>query len=297
MTVTLVILFNHQYNHNLPKLRQLYAARFSSIQFIVPFYTGTDDDVIAVYEHSFQFQGYIAQATRQLLQLAATHYLIIGDDVLLHPSINEHTYSKHFGLVSSHTNFVPSLTPIHTITRNWQPMLNALQLNRSLKGVEVTHILPSYEQAIALFQAQNLVFRNKASFKASFSGKNIVHLIPTLIKKKLAKKPLLRYDYPLAMSYSDVLVVSSGTLPLFAQYCGIWASLGLFVEFAIPTALILASTSTIITEAQLPQKGLTLWHAQDEAILHPYKHSLEALQQHFNADWLYIHPIKLSKWK
>ena len=44
----LVIIFNHRYEKNLPKLRKIYGNKFSEIRFLMPFYIGGEKDVISV---------------------------------------------------------------------------------------------------------------------------------------------------------------------------------------------------------------------------------------------------------
>ena len=47
--VCLVVIFNHRFDRNLPALRKIYGERFAGIRFLVPFYDGSDADVIPVY--------------------------------------------------------------------------------------------------------------------------------------------------------------------------------------------------------------------------------------------------------
>ena len=91
MEVALLVLFNHKFERNLPTLRQIYASRFSNLFFIMPFYTGSEKDVIGVYENSLYFQGYIAQALQRIKCAGLNHYLVIGDDLILNPAINRIT--------------------------------------------------------------------------------------------------------------------------------------------------------------------------------------------------------------
>lgn len=92
--VCLVIIFNHRFDKNLPLLRQIYGKRFSNIRFLVPFYDGADSDVIPIYESSYQFQGYFIQAYEKLNNLQCSHYLFIGDDLIIHPQFDEYNFAK-----------------------------------------------------------------------------------------------------------------------------------------------------------------------------------------------------------
>ena len=75
-----------------------------------------------------------------------------------------------------------------------------------------------------------------------------------------------------------------------------FAATKLFVELAIPTALVL-SADKIVTEEDLELKGKPLWSKQDFKILDKYDHQLNKLLNDFPANHLYLHPVKLSKWK
>ena len=86
--VCLVIEFNHRFDKNLPLLRKIYGERFSEIRFLMPFYDGADADVIPVYESSWQFQGYLIQAYEKLKDIPCTHYLFIGDDLIINPTFD-----------------------------------------------------------------------------------------------------------------------------------------------------------------------------------------------------------------
>ena len=87
--ICLSFIFNHQYEKNIPKLREIYGDRFSTIRYLSPFSTYNDDqEVIPVYETSINFQGYIAQSLR-FLPNDCDYYIFCADDLLLNPDFNE----------------------------------------------------------------------------------------------------------------------------------------------------------------------------------------------------------------
>ena len=57
MKTCLVILFNHKYEKNLNTLRSIYCDKFDMIRFIMPFYYGTDNDVIFLTSRNFTTQN------------------------------------------------------------------------------------------------------------------------------------------------------------------------------------------------------------------------------------------------
>jgi hypothetical protein len=105
--VALVVIYNHQYNKNISIIEKIYRERFSNIFHLVPFYEGTQNNVIAVYENSFYFQGYVAQATKKLIG-SYEHYFFIADDLILNPEINQINYKEKLKL-DTKSSFLLSL--------------------------------------------------------------------------------------------------------------------------------------------------------------------------------------------
>jgi hypothetical protein len=101
--------------------------------------------------------------------------------------------------------------------------------------------------------------------------------------------------YPLAGSYSDIFVISADTIKQFSHYCGVFASTRLFVEVGLPTSLIL-SAKEIVFEKDIKLQGKALWTKDDYKVLDKFENSLIKLLDEFPSNYLYLHPIKLSKW-
>ncbi len=85
-------------------------------------------------------------------------------------------------------------------------------------------------------------------------------------------------------------------MPKFCQYCGAFAATNLFVEIAIPTALVLAAPK-IKTEKDTILKGTPFWGDEIEKECQKYNYELTELLSKFPSGQLYHHPVKLSKWK
>src|SRR5690606_17395419 len=115
--------------------------------------------------------------------------------------------------------------------------------------------------------------------------------------KKFRKNGELELPYPVAGSYSDILVISKNSIRDFCRYCGIMAAAGLFVEIAVPTSLLLASKKIQLGK-DLKLQGKALWTAgETTAVEEEHNRSLQHLTNHFPAGHLFLHPVKLSKWK
>ena len=303
MNVALIIIYNHQYNKNIDILDKLYKDRFSHIFHVVPFYNGTKPNVIPVYENSLYFQGYVAQALNSFIDEKFEHYFFIGDDLILNPKINQHNYKEHLRL-GLKTSFVPHLLPLHKINYFWSNIILAYKYKIGVRGVEAEKQLPTYYEAEIKFKKFNLDIKNIKfdqlyqkpilRFKRS-SIRQTLRFNFLKYKSKLFKE-IYCLPYPLVGSYSDIFVVSTTSIKDFCHYCGVFAATNLHVEIAVPTAMVLASDE-IVTEQDLILQGRALWTTDDLKILEKYNFNLDHLLSDFPVNHLYIHPVKLSKWK
>lgn len=302
----LVIVFNHRYDRNIPVLEKLYASRFSRIYFLVPFYNGNRPDVIPVYESSNYFQSYFAQAYNRFYHDDITHYVFTGDDCLLNPAINESNLPEQTGLLPG-VDLISGFIELHKLgDHHWWHAHKAVDFFNNRKGAEIKNELPSYEEAVKKFrhhgmEVQPLTPQNIFGTKTPSTHRwwqywlfKQYHL--RYKWKAYRRKGLIELPYPVAGSYSDVVIVTKGSIYDFCRYCGIMAAAGLFVELAIPTALLLASDK-IVQEKDIRIKGKALWSPQEiEEVEKKYDKSLASLMNGFPAAQLYYHPIKLSKW-
>ena len=81
----LLVIYNHRFDTNISRINKLYSHRFSNVFHIMPFYDGKEPNVIPVFDSSYCFSGYIAQAYSHLRTLGFTHFFIIADDLILNP--------------------------------------------------------------------------------------------------------------------------------------------------------------------------------------------------------------------
>jgi len=311
--VALIIIFNHRYDRNIDRLEKIYEGKFSHIYHLVPFYDGTKENVIPVYGRSIFFQGYVAQGLKSYFNEKYKHYFFIADDMILNPAINENNYQAFFSL-SHETSFVPELVPLHDRTGAicqssngfWIGTLSAYYYKLKQKYVEVSHEIPTEDKAIANLKLQDIVF--KPIKKNNLFGK------PTVLPHNLGDKarmlawayttllhPFKRkfeLPYPLISSYSDIAIISSATIKEFCHYCGVFAATCLFAEVAIPSALVLATKTKIRTEKDLNHRGRALWQVKkDYMYLEKNFKTLNDILENFPPDYIYLHPVKLSKWK
>lgn len=296
--VCLVVIFNHQYNRNLPGLRERYRPSFSHVRFLVPFYRGTDDDVIPVYESSATFQGYIAQAWRHFGDGEFSHYVFVADDMVLNPGLNEANILEKLGLGAGDA-YIQELRPITRVTFEWPFLHMTLQALRFTSFVNSAPELPSREEAFARLAAHGVRvtsfgWRTLRFGQGSWTWKIRSWLVNALfLYRSAGAREVL---YPLVMSYSDFFVVPEADLAEFSHLCGVFAAMGVFVECAIPTALAFASKHVRL-ERDGVLRGTEIFDLDDLAAFEQqYDRHLPTLLAQFPTDTLYIHPVKLSRW-
>lgn len=288
--VALLVIYNHRYDKNIPVIDKLYENRFSYVFHIVPFYDGSAENVIPVYENSYYFQGYIAQAFHHLNNKNFTHYFIVADDMFLRPSVNENNIWSELGLGLDEC-YLSRVTIFQERRKYWFHTPEALTYRVSQPGVEIENILPTREEATMRFKSHGFP-------TSSIPIKRFFVRDWNLFRKRVL--PYIGYsrklDYPLVGGYSDILLVPNSVMPKFCLYCGAFAATKLFVEIAIPTAIALTADA-IKTDKDLNIKRGDWPISKINTLLRDYKYSLKDLYDRFPEDYLYLHPIKLSKWK
>lgn len=301
--VALLVVYNHRYDQNIPRIESLYKGKFSHIYHLIPFYDGEVPNVIPVYAHSHYFQSYISQAYPHLKNEQFTHYFVVSDDMLLHPSIDEQNLWDTLNLEKDSCLF-PGLMEIQKL-RNipWNQTPKALNYRVVQDGVEIKNILPTKEKACELFAKHNIstapidkeVYTHIPIYKKRFKYKRDKETCSIWFRHAPIPNQI-QLDYPLVGGYSDIFLVTADCMQKFCTYCGAFAASHLFVELAVPTSMVLAAKKiTYIHELKL--KAGDMWTAEQLKILEPYNYNLSALQEHFPNDKLFLHPIKLSKWK
>lgn len=318
--VALIFIFNHRFDKNIDILERIYKNRFSNIYHLVPFYDGQKPNVIPVYENSQHFEGYIAQGLKAYFKDEYVHYFFIGDDLILHPDINENNYKSFFKL-SNTASFIPEVFHLHDLQNNdtlrflpvkgisgkqkwyWCKIKDFIKsYKHGVKGVENNKEMPSFDEAKKLignhgFEIKAFSYHDLYGdiFPLTSASLNYIDNLMMYFKK-------FEPPYPVVAAYSDIVIVSKKSIKKFCHYCGVFATNKLFVEFAIPTALLMAS-SEVVYEPKIGKRGKIYWLYTKEELtkfeeeMQVYHYQLNELLQKFPEDKLYIHPIKLSKWQ
>lgn len=304
--VALLIIYNHRYDKNISRLEEIYKEKFQYRFHVVPFYDGSINidglgGVIPVVGHSWYFQGYICQAYQYLKikygKHFFTHYFVVADDMLINPSIDEHNIWDIMGIDKCDV-FFPEVLELQSLKFSWR-IHQALDYKRKLPGVEIVNELPSVEDAKKKFDQHQIKYGKipiSSIFSFSFPHKKqmLLNIITNHQWKYLFKSRTL--DYPLVGGYSDIFLITDSVVEKFIHYCGAFASSGLFVEIAIPTSLILACDN-IKYFSDIALNNGAIWFTKERNVLNKYNFKLDKLIKDFPKDVLFLHPIKLSKWK
>lgn len=286
--IALLVIYNHRFDKNIERINKLYANKFSYIYHIMPFYDGNEPNVIPVYESSYCFSGYISQAYTHLKKEEFTHFFMVADDMILNPTIDEYTIWNKLGIDFQDAYIDEIVCFQHGGKRWWRRIIDALDYTPNQLGVELKGILPNKEEAQQRFDLHNLPYSPIPRKELLRNPRKKDFL------KMLTKSCTLKY--PLVRAYSDILLIPTDVMPRFCNYCGAFSATRLFVEMAVPTALVLSSDNIKTGKDTILKPG-AMWTEKDLIILNPYNHSLTKLLNDFPPQKLYLHPIKLSQWK
>ncbi len=322
MKVCLVIIYNHNFEKNVEVLDRIYADRFSAVWHVMPFYNGNRKNVIGVYECSYQFSGYIAQASRVFARSNYTHYVFVADDMVINPVLNEANIVEYLrvGDRDGFVAFQGLLTNNSLINWCGWSVPGCLNMLSTSNATEWRGFMPTISEARSKFESVGLDWRDSVSkrfldFVCIFLrvNKKSPYAMRTNPAIRLVAKAFSRLQfgrdriniesreliYPVTWGYADFVVVPQCASEIFFRYCGIFAAMRQFVEIAIPTALTLACDKVL----QLCDIGL---HADPPGvdgvrlssyIEETYSLSYKKFLDEYPKDYVFIHPVKLSRWE
>ena len=306
--VCLVVIFNHRFDRNLPLLRKIYGARFSNIRFLMPFYDGSDADVIPVYESSHQFQGYLIQAYDKLKDIPCSHYLFIGDDLILNPDFDEVNFVSRTNMRGR--KFLSlEILPLN-IPNRFSKWYWAAGSSKSFYDAATSWrgSLCTYDEALSKFN-DFFGVKYKETYDQDFFGdpnkpganvlgswnnaKSFFNVVNYFIA---TNKNSLKIPYPMGKLYSDIFCVDKDSLFEFSRLCGIFSAMNLFVEIAIPTAAVLTYKRSDVEF--LPESTVwRLWDNDRNNFERKYNGDFGRLYREWDEKIFCIHPVKLSGWK
>lgn len=295
--VDLVIIFNHRFDKNIEKLNIIYRERFNRIFFLLPFYDGDANDVIPVYECSFQFPGFLIQAYDKLLESDADYYLFIGDDLILSPDINAGNVLNALNMEEKDV-WVPNIRPLNGkdgfmwnhARYSSPPFLKKHQTN--WEGS-----IPEYQSALTLFQDffhEKYIEEYGADFFGSENYDNKDREIEDFIQRN---GNTLKIPYPMARGYADIFMIKREKLFPISRLCGVFSAMNLFAEISFPTAIVLSVERKNVAFLKDTEFNMRIEWDEARAVLEEkYSYNLKLLFKDWENKLLFIHPVKISKW-
>lgn len=289
----LFIFFNNRFDENIPKLEKMYRKRFPDLDYLVPF-VNDYPHIFAVHGSNNYSQGYFAEVYPRICKRPFSHFIFCADDLILHPNLNAENILSCLNLDEGAAYF-KSFTPlVEGFNNGWIHTLNGFTavFNAMDNGV-----LPSPQTAAQLVARHGLPWLPITIEHLSQNYQTTREMDST--SERLAQQIAVYGPYfahPLMYGYSDFLVVPGESLNLFCYYCGMFASIGLFEEIAIPTALLF-SCDKVVTEDKTVWRGTELWDSQlIEGLKNQFQGNMNGLLESFQSNQLYIHPVKISQW-
>lgn len=296
-SLRLICVFNHRYEQNLEKLGAIYRGRFPDIHYLMPFYRGDRPDVSRVYDSSAQYQGYFAQAARAFIDPQVSHYAFIADDMLLNPELNADNFLDRLG-VGPGEGCIENLNPLNNTSFEWPHLIGAIYTWQYERFCLYSREIPTPEEAMERMTHHGVKFADITwrNLRGDHGWYRYEMLRPAL-KLLLRRKGRTKLPYPMVWTYADLVVVPRESIERFCHLCGIFAAMRLWVEIAIPTALALSCDR--ITQLLLTgRRGRQIWSpAEVEELGQQADCRVSRAFDVAGKDYLYIHPVKLSKWK
>lgn len=301
--ICLVLVYNHRFDSNIDKLEQVYRGKFDDIFHLIPFYEGDKQNVIPVYESSHYFQGYFAQSYRQLEDERYSHYVFIADDLILNSRLNSANLLDELKL-DVNTGYIKSVEALSDSSFEWeyfQPAVSTWFWARRNGSLDYyLRQLPPKGEATARFEAHGIKMQeiswnhlNWKNRRFNYESNRVFRAAAFLFNHRHDRS----LPYPLAAGYADLIIVPRAALKKFAHLCGVFAAMNLWVEVAVPTAMLLAC-ERLVYEANTAWRGIELWSsAEVDSLLERNNFDLKKILDSYPKHQLYVHPIKLSRWK
>jgi hypothetical protein len=313
----LCIIYNHRFDANIPKLEKYYQNRFEHIFHLVPYYDGELKNVIPVFEKSFYFQAHVITAWCHLKNKGFDQFVFVGDDLLLNPTINEYNIDSTLNL-DRNMAFLPwywgAISDLPFEYPNLMPAWNSFYQRKHLKhhALNWSNALPDYAEAerklkLHGFRFRKLSLKNLKGYYGNYRYKHAKNRFRNLVSLFFQNKR--KPPYPIVAGYADLFVLPTNKMEGIVGILEAFRDIRLWVEFAIPTAILL-SFDKIRTENELNQKGILPIEFYKSAERTDYlidrdkaalvfnrinELNFNKVSDLFESTDLYIHPVKLSK--
>lgn len=231
------------------------------------------------------------------MEMDVDYFLFIADDLMIHPEINEWNAVEKLGLSKEKEVFCFNLSELNQ--RDGFGWMSMRESSRPfmLPGMEWRNELPLKEDAFALFREFMGREYPREYGDELFQGGNY---------SEEERKSFYRSNgstwevpYPMAKGYADIFAVKKASLGKVAHMFGVFAAMNMFVEIAVPTAIVLTVKSGNVSFAECSEfnSEMVLWTETEILnIEREFENNISNLLNRFPEGCLCIHPVKLSRW-
>jgi len=267
MKTALVIIFNNPFPGNIPISEKLYGHKFDKIYYLIN-YQSDDEKIIYVNANSHEFQKFYLQAFDDLK--GSDYYFFIHDDVLLNPKFN------------SKTAFTSFKIPFDKICiRNIDIIPYNAKWNWTWKGCYDVVEKDPFLQEILKENRNYLIKR----FQEQILPYNCSRYRGDELEKIICNQSEFLFGHG---ANADILMMPYEGFKEFIEKLRMINSEGLFVEAAIPTAVLLTKWPIYLmnSSANAPHY---CWGKDYK------KNNFFYLQKLIKGANIGIHPVKLGK--
>lgn len=305
MKTALCLFFNYPFERNIPLLEELYSDTFDNIVHIQPMVCSKRENVHTVYRAAFNFGGFFADSRSFLEELDADYYIFAGDDCIINTRLFHKTFEQTFLKGEKQiTAFIPQLLKFAN-GNEWKAPHKINTLARFVNGYGL------YDQRIEGWNSflPDPEIIKKAAERLGVHSETLRQppeddyrtLTPSqreVLHRLMGGKLEAPLPYPLVYAVSDFFIVSRHQLSEFCHNVGLLATMNIFPEVSVPTAL-LSLNGPILQAKDLSLKFEWTW-GRNQDVEHFVPTSMDELRNfiaQMEDHTLFRHPIKLSKVK
>jgi hypothetical protein len=301
--IALCIIYNHSFIKNVEVLDRLYSSSFDRILHIVPNHRSVQKDILTAYRSSHVFQGYLADNRSTIEALGADYIVFAADDCLLNCRciVDEVTVGIDRAQASG---FFPGFAGPLAAPSAWKwahtlPAVSRFFGSPKLANPQIEgwlDCLPDLERArsaLGRYDAAELRLERPTSDDlANYSAIDRAN-VTALFGEALA----IELPFPFVRGLADFGVLHKDYVAEFLHYCGVFSSLNLWVEVAIPTAAALLDKKLVFAK-DLGLKFDWDWSDPRRSPRWPQPTELRdvyRMVEEMPRDLLFRHPVKLSE--
>ena len=300
--IALCIIYNHSFIKNVEILDRLYSSSFDRILHIVPNHKNPQKNILTAYRSSHVFQGYLADNRSTIEALDADYIAFAADDCLLNTrcivdevpiGIDRAQASGFFPAFSGPLAASAAWKWAHTLPTVSRFFGSPRVANPQVEGwLDCLPDLARARSALGRYNAAELCLKRPTSDDlANYSAIDRAS-ISALFDDALA----IELPFPFVRGLTDFWVLAKGYVAEFLHYCGVFSSLNLWMEVAIPTAAALLDKKVVFAK-DLGLKFDWTWWDPRRPQRWPQPTELRDVYrmiEEMPSDLLFRHPVKLS---